>query len=590
MFLPSSPAPPLAHPLPIPHTLDLTQISPLRIKRKWHQEDPAHIRQMTNQEQPRPDGHAPSSHAKLTASFSEFDSRFGRHADPLFSRHETTSLPAGVDPMDPDYIFVDPHVLATPIIADTDGDGVYAELVVAVSYYFDPYRYGDVQQMDRLNGLEASELVDYTAGCVVIIDLDTGKVKGQHLLGITRGVATQPGYLLATPTAVRLTAEEPPVVIIGSVMGELHMLAGDTLQERAGFPVLVDSIAAQVAVGDLFNSGKLDLVVGDYSGNVYCIDRTGKRVWEREVDNPISAGVRFADVEGDGLLEVILATRSGDVWVLNGQTGQDHAPSRYPIHLNSGVEASVLVVHLRNKARGRGRGTPTLGIIVPTSHSVYIVDAASGCVEDVGNTDHVIHEVAAGDVDPYNPGLELLGVGLDGTVVCFGMSSAESASEQEAWSLEPTGQSIFTHKASSFYFVLPFANTSREINGATFDLSMAIHSKHFHTAGQFSLVVSVGRKDVLLNETVHVQQRVTELSFIVPTPPTPVHTFLTVQLCNRHQQCQTQSSNLRFNLHAEDHLQWFLCLPFLCVCAMMLWLHRNHSTQSLLPTTSRKEL
>lgn len=190
--------------------------------------------------------------SNFTASFSEFESRFGRHADPLFSRHEATPRPAGLDPTDEDYVFVDPHVLTTPVLADTDGDGIFSELVVAVSYYFDSYLYGDVMELDRLNGLEGSELVDYTAGGVVIIDLDTGKVKGQRLLGITRGVDNQPGYLLATPTVVRLGVGEAPVIIVGSVMGELHVMDASSLREREGFPILVDSITAQVRQNPLF--------------------------------------------------------------------------------------------------------------------------------------------------------------------------------------------------------------------------------------------------------------------------------------------------------------------------------------------------
>ena len=35
-----------------------------------------------------------------------------------------------------DHVWVDPHILCTPAIADIDGDGV-EEMVVAVSYYFD---------------------------------------------------------------------------------------------------------------------------------------------------------------------------------------------------------------------------------------------------------------------------------------------------------------------------------------------------------------------------------------------------------------------------------------------------------------------
>lgn len=36
------------------------------------------------------------------------------------------------------HIFVDAHVLATPVIADLEGDGVY-ELIVPVSYFYDGF-------------------------------------------------------------------------------------------------------------------------------------------------------------------------------------------------------------------------------------------------------------------------------------------------------------------------------------------------------------------------------------------------------------------------------------------------------------------
>jgi len=39
-------------------------------------------------------------------------------------------------------VYIDPHILATPAIADIDGDGS-EELVVAVSYFFDRQYYED---------------------------------------------------------------------------------------------------------------------------------------------------------------------------------------------------------------------------------------------------------------------------------------------------------------------------------------------------------------------------------------------------------------------------------------------------------------
>lgn len=39
-----------------------------------------------------------------------------------------------------DHLWLDPHILANPAIADIDGDG-QAELVLAVSYFFDKDQY-----------------------------------------------------------------------------------------------------------------------------------------------------------------------------------------------------------------------------------------------------------------------------------------------------------------------------------------------------------------------------------------------------------------------------------------------------------------
>lgn len=570
------------------------------MKRRWYQADPEQIKEMAKQmaeEHVAASQGAGPSHPRnrkpsnYTAPFSEFESRFGRHADPLFSRHETTPRPSGLDPTDQDYLFVDAHVMATPTIADTDGDGVQNELVVPVSYFFDPYRYGNADQMDLLNGLDEFELADYVAAGVVVLDLDSGRVRGQRMLGITRGVDSQPGYLLAPPTVARLAEGEEPVIVVGSAMGEFHVMNAGTLREREGFPLIVDSITAQVGVADLFGHGKLDLLVGDASGNLYCVDGTGKRVWERELDNPVGSGVRLADVEGDGLLEVLVVTRSGDFWVLNGQTGRDHTPMRYPVHLNSAVETSALPLHLRTM--GGGASNASLAVVVPTVSAIYIVQVGTGCVFTVDTGDYVVHEVVSGDVDPYSPGLELLALGLDGTVTCFKVPALGPNMEVEVWSMQETGQSAFVHRGSGFYFTLPDANVSQEIAGTNFDLALTLHSRNYLTQREFALDITIGREHVLLHDTLRVEQRTTDMTLRVPTPPSPAHSFLTVRVCDQHLQCQVRSLHLSFNLHAEQHLKWFLCFPFLCVCCLLLWIHRDHASTALpttAPTVTRKDL
>ena len=47
-----------------------------------------------------------------------------------------------MDREDSNIVWVDPHVLGTPVITDTNGDGLENEMVLSLSYYFDNIYYG----------------------------------------------------------------------------------------------------------------------------------------------------------------------------------------------------------------------------------------------------------------------------------------------------------------------------------------------------------------------------------------------------------------------------------------------------------------
>lgn len=571
------------------------QIPPLRLQRHWYQLDKSELKKIAD-ELAKQTGNTVSfktdtvskKPVNFTVPYSEYESRYGRYSDPLYSRHQPDKRPSGLDPNSPEYVYVDPHILATPVVADTNGDGLENELVVPVSYYFDPFHYGSPHNLAQLGGLEQNELVEFTAGGIVIVDLSTGQILGQKLLGVVRASSSQPGYILSTPTVVKMfPGIGESMVIIGSGTGELHMLRASDLSESSGFPVLLDSIYGQVAVADLFQDGALELVVGDNSGNLYCIDSKGKRLWEREIAQTILSSVRFADLDGNGILEVILATKFGDLWVLNGQSGSSFGS--YPIHLSTPVESSVTLIRLNNTIRKNA-----LSIIVPTATVMYVVDAVSGCIDGAGS-EHMFLAVQADDIDPFNPGLELLAVGLDGHLVCFSTSSSHPTDYEiavESWPGEAILQNGFTHKSNSFALVLPQANyTARDISGGSFNLKFELYDNGARSAKQFRILVTIGRKYTLYNDTLPVYTQRNEYSLSIPTPPSPVHAFMTVKVCNEHLQCDSVTYIVKFNLHFEDNLKWFLALPFLSLSAMLLWLLRDAGFEPL-PTShgSRKNL
>lgn len=573
------------------------QIPPLRIKRNWYQLEKSEVDKLAQQvgdlsnqlhhsEQDEPDRPAARKPSNFTHPYSDYESRYGRYTDPLYSRHAPNKRPRGIDPNDPEYVFVDPHVMATPTIADTNSDHKLDELVVPVSYFFDPFAYGDSHRLEELGGMEGRELVNFAAAGLVVINLTTSKVIKQKLLGITRVSDGQPGYALATPTVARIVvADEHNSVIVGTTMGELHMLNAQTLEEEPGFPIFLDSISAQVAVADIFSNGALNLVVGDRSGNIYCIDRSGQRVWERDGKVPIISAARFANIDGDDRMEVMVVSEDGDLNVLNARTGEPYFRD-YPMHLQTSVQGSVLPIHLDSRTEDEDERKGGLSIVVPASNALYVIDSLSSCI-DKFELQHMLLDVLADDIDPYETGLELLAISLDGYLVCFSTSTKISNAVDISLESWPGGQNGFVHKTNSFGVVFPQISnwTLREIVGGSFTLEFQIIEGDAPTLRHYWVSVSVGRKHVLYENTIVTTKKRDSVSLSIPTPPSPMHAFLTITVCNTHNVCITDHFITRFNLHFEDSLKWILALPFLSLCAMVLWIYRDAETESL-PTTA----
>lgn len=532
-------------------------------------------------------------------AFSEFESRYGRHADPLYSRHQPDGFIRGLDPRDGETVFVDPHVLATPTLADMNGDGQINELVVPVSYYFDPYYYGDPHNLAKLRGLERDELVHFVAAAIVVIDLTTGAVIGQKVLGLTDATDSQPAYLLSTPTVVRLLPGVGGVVIVvGTATGEITMLEAGTLNELPGFPVRVDSVAAGVAVADLLDDGALELVVGDNSGNVYCIDSHGNRKWEFECGEPVQSDIRFADIDRDTSgLDVVFVTLHGTLWVLKGNSGQP-LPG-YPISLNTHTESSPLLMHLSHGVAMTTTAGDTvatampLTAVIPGLTEIYFVDLSSLCVHTVSSESTVL-SVISGDVDPYSPGVEILSIGLDGKIICYSSppppSSAATARKiasnnevaMESWSPDPIGHVRFTHQSDSVVVLLPWEhNTTVDLHGNSFTMEVTVLDNSAVRLKQITLSLSIGRKYLLYNDTLPLHHTITSHTITIPTPPVAMATFVMATACTEHLQCQSASRHVRFNLGYRYTLQWYLCGPFLALSIAFLWLLRDVDSDSL---------
>jgi hypothetical protein len=580
---------------------DTIIIPPLHVKKDWYNLDKDYAEKLARemseyvglrfQYNPGTTNKRSTPGTPTNDYFSEDDSQFGRY-DILYSRHQPGDRPAGLDPKDDSFVFVDPHVLATPVIADTNEDGREHELIVPVSYYFDKYHYGISENLLELK-LAKDELVNYAAAGIVVIDLMTRQVVKHKLLSLSKVTSDQPSFLLAPPTVFRFARKEELSIVIGSSCGQLYGMRGRDLSDIPGFPVTTDSITSQVAVEDIIgNDGIFELVVGDASGNVMCIDKKGQQLWENNLKKtPIETSVRIADFNSDNALDIAVITKYGEFWILNGVNGQPIASGNF--HVNGLVLMSPLIIRLP-----AARGGNNLMAIVPTLSGLYVIDPVGHCVGPIASESEPFgHHVLQSDhIDPFNPGLEILTTSLSGQMMCISIGPGHLSDYNTSvgtWVGETLGGNGFTYKENSFVLVCQRDLNSLDASGKTFRFSFQLHDRKasMKTPRYYRALLMIGSSHVLLNESLIVLAPDSNFEYDVRTPPIPFQATMILKVCNEHKQCDSVPFNVRFNTSFQENLSWSLSVPFLALVLTYLWFLRNESSTSPLPTVvSQKTL
>jgi hypothetical protein len=113
------------------------------------------------------------------------------------------------------FIYVDPHVLATPAIADIDGDG-REEMVVAVSYFFDRNEYDDEDHRSHLG--KDVDIRKYVACGIVVYDLQYRTIKWTQHLDLSTDYTQYKAYVHSAPTLADINNDGMLEVIIGTSM------------------------------------------------------------------------------------------------------------------------------------------------------------------------------------------------------------------------------------------------------------------------------------------------------------------------------------------------------------------------------------
>ncbi|KAA6427087.1 MAG: defective in exine formation DEX1, partial [Trebouxia sp. A1-2] len=202
---------------------------------------------------------------------------------------------------DKGHVWLDPHILANPAIADIDGDG-QEELVIAVSYFFDRDQYSRPGRAKTLP--KDVDISQYVGGGIVVFNLRSRNLRWQQHLDLSTDHTKYRAYMYSAPTLVDLNRDGKMEIVVGTSMGFLYVLDCEG-RSVAGWPLQMGDIQAQVAVGDINGDGFVEVVAADANGNVAAFNAKADELWERHVASLVAQAVTFGDVNGDGCADTM---------------------------------------------------------------------------------------------------------------------------------------------------------------------------------------------------------------------------------------------------------------------------------------------
>ncbi len=159
----------------------------------------------------------------------------------------------------------------------------------------------------------------------------------------------------SAPAVAHLTPNGDPMLLIGAPSGYIYAYdRNGRLHWRAE---VGGEILGALAVGSLIPGPNL-AVAASWNGGVAVLNEAGEKLWEKELPSPSGGTPVLVDLDGDGLLDIVLNTRSKIV-ALQGSTGK--------VLWEFSDETSGIV-------------TPSVGAFVPNGKPRIVTGDESGAV------------------------------------------------------------------------------------------------------------------------------------------------------------------------------------------------------------------
>ncbi|CAH2054430.1 unnamed protein product [Thlaspi arvense] len=486
-----------------------------------------------------------------------------------------------------DYVNIDAHILCTPVIADIDKDGVQ-EMVVAVSYFFDPEYYDNPEHLKELGGID---IKNYIASSIVVFNLETKQVKWVKELDLSTDKANFRAYIYSSPTVVDLDGDGYLDILVGTSFGLFYAMDHrGNIREK--FPLEMAEIQGAVVAADINDDGKIELVTTDTHGNVAAWTTQGVEIWEAHLKSLIPQGPSIGDVDGDGHTDVVVPTTSGNIYVLNGKDGSIVRP--YPYRTHGRVMNQVLLVDL-NKRGEKKKGLT----IVTTSFDgyMYLIDGPTSCADvvDIGETSYSM--VLADNVDGGDD-LDLIVSTMNGNVFCFSTPSPHHPlkarlTPNTSWRSTDQGRN---NKANRYdregVFVTHSTRGFRDEEGKNFWAEIEIVDKYRYPSGSQApynvtttlLVPGNYQGDRRIKQS-QIYDRPGKYRIKLPTVGVRTTGTVMVEMVDKNGLHFSDEFSLTFHMYYYKLLKWLLVLPMLGMFGLLVILRPQEAVP--LPSFSR---
>uniref|UniRef100_A0A7S3DAV6 Uncharacterized protein n=1 Tax=Palpitomonas bilix TaxID=652834 RepID=A0A7S3DAV6_9EUKA len=257
-----------------------------------------------------------------------------------------------------EFIYVDSHVLATPVLSPVEGTDL-ARIIVPVSYYFDENQYASSSR-SRKRLTEADIDTSYYVGAgIVSFVLDPLSPSTSSLspewsshLDLTTDHTARRAYAFSSPVMGDVDGDGKEDVVFATGLGFVYALDAATGSTKVGWPFECGEMQGPPVIGDLDGDHKKEVIVTDALGNVIAIDgKTGEEKWHNRVDGYATQGVLLWDFDGDSLLEVVVITSDGHLWVFEGGEGKLREGFPYTLHSKVYAPARMVLVNVPDVGR-----------------------------------------------------------------------------------------------------------------------------------------------------------------------------------------------------------------------------------------------